>query len=330
MKDKCCCSGTSKAFPRRFDVTAIDHIKVLFNWLFLFNKPFIVRPGLYYTGERYDNGSPLIVTCNFLSTVVLLKRSLRPLNARLLVIDTKGINVWCSAGKGQFSSKEILDKLNTHKDIIFDGERPVELILPKLSLSGVRLSELKKDKRIHPVIGPVYAKDLKGYLEHSPYKDCADDRVIFGIKQRFYTLIPTVVQFSGYALLMGCAAFLLNLIFKTGFRWQIVPVSIAIAALYPLLFPYLPGKRFAVKGLSLAAAVSLATLFAIKGTSYPLGAFYVSFIFATSVLLALSYTGNSPVSNYSKIRKEIAHFLPLSIFLYIVSIIFYFISRGGA
>jgi hypothetical protein len=46
----------------------------------------------------------------------------------------------------------------------------------------------------------------------------------------------------------------------------------------------------------------------------------ILFIFATAVFVGLSYTGNSAVSNYSRVRKETARFLPLNVLLYIGSL----------
>lgn len=335
MKNNSCCSNSTLTqesdvieSPQQLAIVWFDYVKMFFNWLFLFRKkPYTVKPGLYFTGEKYDKNAPLLVTCNFLSTVVLLYRRLKAINLRLLIVDTNGINVWCSSGKGRFSAEEILSKLNKYDRKTVSDSGEIELILPKLSLSGVKLSKLRKDG-IRPIIGPVYAKELKHYLELPPYEDCATDTVHFGFKARAYTVVPTVVQFSKYAILMGLFIFILNNIFKTGFHWQVMPITIAISLVYPILFPWLPGKRFAIKGVSLALLFSLYTvyLFTLGRISLSLMIFYIAFIFGTSIFLALSYTGNSSVSNYSKVKKEIASFLPLSALSYVVAIVFYFIN----
>lgn len=336
MKKDSCCSTTSTikgdetiSSPQRLTIGYRDYGKMFLNWLFLFKKVNSVKPGLYFTGDEYDKSSPLLVTCNFLSTIILLYRSLRPLNVRLLVINTNGINVWCSSGKGKFSSEEILSKLNMYDRNILTNSQELKIIIPKLSLSGVRLSELKKNK-VRPIIGPIYAKQLKQYLHHPPYKDCVEDAVHFGIKSRLYTVVPTVVQFSLYAVLMGLVVFVFNSMFQSGFHWQVIPIAMAISFFYPILFPWLPGKRFAVKGISLAIVLSVYTIYMYmsKIILLPLMLFYIAFIFGTSTFLALSYTGNSPVSNYSKVKREIVHFLPLSVLFYILAIVFYFINGG--
>lgn len=47
------------------------------------------------------------------------------------------------------------------------------------------------------------------------------------------------------------------------------------------------------------------------------------FIFATAILVGLGYTGNSPISNYSRVREEIAAFLPVIVIAYILALVLY-------
>jgi hypothetical protein len=335
MQNNSCCSNINceqesapAGNPRKLLIGWFDYVKMFLNWLLLFRKnPYTVTPGLYFTGNEYDRNAPILVTCNFLSTVLMLQRKLKGLSVRLLVIDTNGINVWCSASKGKFSSEEILDKLNMYDKSILSDSGQIQIILPKLSLSGVRLAKLRENK-IKPVIGPVYAKNLKQYLQHPPYKDCSADTVHFGFAARAYTVVPTAVQFSKYAVLMAIIFLILNALLKTGFPWQAILTAIAISIFYPLFFYWLPGKRFAVKGISLAVLFSsfAVYLFIRNGVSPYLAGFYITFIFGTSIFLALSYTGNSAVSNYSKVKQEIISFLPLTVVFYIAAMVFYFIN----
>ena len=103
-----CCGPQTQTSPQKISFKIIDYFKVLYSWMFAFRRTFIIEPGLYFTGEEYDISTPLLVSCNYHMTVFVLWRILRTRNVRLLVIDTHGINVWCSSGKGQFSADEIL------------------------------------------------------------------------------------------------------------------------------------------------------------------------------------------------------------------------------
>ena len=297
--------------PLPLSFGTVDYLKAFISWLFLFLKIFTVRPGLYYVGER-DENAPLLVTCNNFLTIFLLTRKIANRNVRLLVIDTNGINVWCSAGEGKFSAEEIIDKAGRY-GLIKDG-RKTEMILPKLCLSGVKLSDLQK-AGIKPVIGPMYAKDLPRYLDEDRFQDRVIDHVTFGLQSRIFTALPTAVQFLYWFAGIYIVTF-----------WMLDSAIIGIAALmafsYPILFPFLPGKQFAVKGISLGiiASVFAVAHYLYHGFNLQLTIFWILFTFATSIFIGLSFTGNSPLSNYDKVRKETAAFLPVVVILYLMII----------
>src|SRR5208282_5702537 len=83
---------------------------------------YIVKPGLYALGEP-GRGSDVFASANYKLSFDILRRELKGLNAWILVLDTRGINVWCAAGKGTFGTAELikrisaaqLDKVVTHR-----------------------------------------------------------------------------------------------------------------------------------------------------------------------------------------------------------------------
>jgi hypothetical protein len=317
--------------PEKIDFSFIDYLKAFYSWLRAFRVTFIVQPGLYYTGKKYDRNSPLLVTCNYHMTVFLLWRILHRRNVRLLVIDTLGINVWCSSGKGKFSAGEILKQIDRYDRKILTDSGDIELVLPKLSLSGVSLSELRK-KSIIPRIGPIQAKDLPEYLDAVPLTDNKNDHYVFNMRERLFTLIPSLVQIGKYSIITASLLYAWDLFFKTGIHWQVVPLALGMVILYVILFPFLPTKRFALKGISLFAPI--ATLFALDyahvrtltADLFSL-AFYITFSGGFILFFALSYTGNSGVSNYSLVKKEVIRFLPVS-FLFILASLIVIILKG--
>jgi hypothetical protein len=305
--------------PQRITLTGLDYIKAMISWMDGFKRTYIVKPGLYYTGKNYDSGAPILVTANFRLTVFALLRKLRKRDTSLLIIDTDGINVWCSSGKQRFNSREILKQVQRYKiDTLTTGKR-LELILPKLCLSGVDLQDLRK-AGIKPVIGPIYAKDLPNYLNNPPYKDCDNDKVRFGFLSRLFTWLPGFTQMAGYYI--GAALVFKTLLIPVPICLTLAVASIIVTA-YPLLFPWLPGKQFAVKGIWLAGAVTLglAILFLLGEITRYDFLVEVVFVFATGLFFGLSYTGNSAVSNYTKVRKETARFLPSTVILYLIFIV---------
>ncbi|MBN2546228.1 MAG: hypothetical protein JXB50_10555 [Spirochaetes bacterium] len=321
--NEACCSNYS-GLIRKLNFNFLDWFKSIYCLLFAFKKKFIIDPGLYYIGEKYDINLNLLVTCNYHLTVHLLWNIVRNRNLRLLVIDTKGINVWCSSGKGQFSSNEILKQLNRYEPEQLTIGKKLEIILPKLSMSGVSLSELRKNFII-PKIGPIYMRDIPDYLDKKPLEDRTEDKFEFNFKDRLFTLIPSLLQFTKYSLFMAAALFIWNYFFKTNIHYQVILISIIIAVLYIIFFPILPTKNFSIKGLFLAlflilTAVILLILFKIN---LPIlsSVFYIFFISGISLFFALYYTGSSGVSNYSLVKKEVIRYLPLSFLLILSSFI---------
>jgi acetyl-CoA decarbonylase/synthase complex subunit gamma len=294
--------------PLPIHFTLMDYGKAFIAWIFLFMRTFTVRPGLYHIGEL-DEEAPVLVTGNCFLTVFLLARRLRHKRIRLLIIDTRGINVWCSASKGQFSANEIVEKA-AQCDLL-TGKGRIKMVLPKFSLSGVNLDELRKNG-IVPTIGPLYAKDVPAFLQKEKLRNQTDDVVHFGLRSRAFTALPTAIQFFYYFL----GAYVISLGYVIpGMIW----IATGLAFIYPVLFPWLPGRLFSIKGLSLALLVSILNLLIHYGSvteQLPL----TIFIFATSVFIALSYTGNSAVSNYTSVRKETARFLPVVVILYFLLI----------
>ncbi|MBW2457363.1 MAG: hypothetical protein JRI68_22840, partial [Deltaproteobacteria bacterium] len=279
--------------------------------------------GLYYLGSQYDRDAPLLVTANYHLSVFLVARRARRFGARLLVVDSDGINVWCSAGKGRFSNAAIVEQLVRYdRDLLTTGKW-LTLILPKFGFSGVDLRALR-DERIRPVIGPLYAKDLDAYLAGGPpFKDRDADRVHFGLQMRLFSWLPGLFQFLLYS---GAIATLWIAVARpanpTG-PLAVVVLTAVVATAYPVLFPWLPGSRFAVKGLWLGALFTV-----LLGALYGSGVLTLSqlvaaslFALAMSLFMGLSYTGNSAVSNYTRVRQETARFLPLNVVLAVATVV---------
>ncbi len=317
-------SSQGLPLPRRLRFSRLDYLRALWEWLNAFRRTFRVAPGLYYTGCCYDRNAPLLVTCNYHLTVFLLARSLRGRSVRLLVIDTAGINVWCSSGKGRFSAQQIIMQLERYPREMLAQGKTIELVLPKLSLSGVSLKELRR-AGVTPRIGPIYRHHLPSYLDNTPLKDSAASRYTFSLTDRLFTLVPTLLQVAKRALYLAAAMLIWHHFFPTGIYWQVLPLVLLVAALYIILFPLLPGRSFALKGLVLFAALALPLSLdhlhlGFLGLQRIDFIFYLLFLAAASLLFALSYTGDSGVSNYSLVKKEIVRFLPLALLLLLGSL----------
>ena len=102
---------------------------------------YTVDPELYAVGKP-DKTSPVLVSANYKLTFDTLRKNLSGLDCRLLILDTRGINVWCAAGKGTFGTEELVNRIKEVglKEIV-DHRR---LILPQLGATGVCGHEVLK------------------------------------------------------------------------------------------------------------------------------------------------------------------------------------------
>ena len=64
---------------------------------------YLITPGLYCTGQPTP-ASPVVVTANYKLSFDALRKELSGESVWILVLDTRGINIWCAAGKGTFSN----------------------------------------------------------------------------------------------------------------------------------------------------------------------------------------------------------------------------------
>ena len=149
---------------------------------------YAISPGLYAVGQP-DRKSPVLVSANYKLSFDALRKELRKIDAWILVIDTKGINVWCAAGKGTFSTDEIvrrvrevgLDQLVSHR----------QLIVPQLAAPGVAAHSVSKQIGFKVVYGPVRANDLPAFLHAGQQATQEMRRVTFSTRER---LILTPVE----------------------------------------------------------------------------------------------------------------------------------------
>jgi len=124
---------------------------------------YTVEPGLYALGNPSPK-SPVLVTANYKMSFDRLRAALPQKDAWILALDTKGINVWCAAGKGTFGTTELiqraarsgLERIVSHR----------ELILPQLSAPGIAAHEVKKLSGFKVIYGPIKAEDLSEFLNN--------------------------------------------------------------------------------------------------------------------------------------------------------------------
>ncbi len=123
--------------------------------------PFPRKTGLIKIGNP-GKDSPVILTCNFHLTVERVKRALKGMDAYLLVANSRGINVWCAAAGGHFTTHDVISILKTSgiEDLV--AHRYV--ILPQLAATGIETKPILLKAGWRAIWGPVYAKDIPAFL----------------------------------------------------------------------------------------------------------------------------------------------------------------------
>ncbi|MDQ7092334.1 mercury methylation corrinoid protein HgcA [Desulfosporosinus sp. PR] len=289
-----------------------------------------VGPGLYRIGKP-DSYSPVLVTANYKMSFDGLRKELSGLDAWILVLDTKGINVWCAAGKGTFGTRELIDRLS-----IVQLEKQVThrtLILPQLSAPGVSAHEVLKSSGFNVQYGPVRAEDIKKYIESGMKANAEMRTVKFSAYDRLVLTPIELVSTVKISLMIFGVLFLSNLI---GFgTFGIVDVYAYIGAiifgcvLTPLLLPWIPGKAFAWKGW-LLGFIWVVIVNLLNGWPYtPHYSFIKAFAYflilpSVSAFLAMNFTGSSTYTSFSGVLKEMKLAIPpimISVFLGIVLVL---------
>ena len=279
-----------------------------------------VNPGLYCVGTP-SSESPVLVTANYKLSFDTLRSSLQDKDARLLVIDTRGINVWCAAGKKTFSADEIafqvkrtnLDKIVTHR----------ELILPQLAAVGVASHELKKNCGFKATYGPIRAQDLPAYLDRNKQADERMRSVTFTLGERL-VLTPVEIALTWKIVLMTTlVSFIISGIgpdiYSIEAAWArglsatgaTLTALLAGTLVTPSLLPWLPGRQFWFKGAVVGSVFGLLYLSqSMKGAQIVEQFGILLWITVASSYLAMNFTGATPFTSLSGVEKEMRKGLP--------------------
>ncbi len=312
----------------------IDTIKVRWS---VGRMNYRVQPGLYAVGSPRDS-SPVFVTANFKLTFDHVRRALGGIDGWLLVLDTRGINVWCAAGKGTFSTSELarqiglasLEKVVSHRKVI----------VPQLGAVGVSAHEVKQQTGFAVIYGPVLAADIPAFID-AGYKATRDMRKVkFPFSERM-KLVPVELANPGYYLLLVPALFLLlsglnrhgysiDLALSGGLRSLInlLVAYVAGCAVTPALLPWIPFRRFALKGLAVGwCAAVLLSLFHLLGSNPLEAVSWFLIMGGLSSFTAMTFTGTSTFTSLSGVQKEMKTALPVQIGMAAAGILFWLFSK---
>jgi CO dehydrogenase/acetyl-CoA synthase delta subunit len=282
-----------------------------------------VNPGLYAVGTPNER-SDVFVTANYKLTFDTVRKNLAGLNAWLLVLDTKGINVWCAAGKGTFGTDELvrrirlslLEKIVAHR----------RLILPQLGATGVAAHLVKKESGFTVLFGPIRASDIRLFINAS-YKVTKEMRQVnFGWYDRLILTPNDFVYGFRYLLAVVIVYIILSGVNRSGISFQMAAgnafaatVNIALSyfagiVLTPLLLPYIPIRMFAFKGYIVGLVLSIVlALNSMLGVTIPGMLSWFLLLPAISSFMAMNFTGSSTFTSLSGVKKEMRVAVPFQI-----------------
>jgi acetyl-CoA decarbonylase/synthase complex subunit gamma len=255
-----------------------------------------VLPGLYAAGSPGQN-SAVFVSANYKMSFDALRAALDGMDAWLLVLDTKGINVWCAAGKGSFGTDELVRRIAAVKLGEVVGHKV--LVLPQLGAPGVAAPEVARRSGFRVQWGPVRAEDIKPWLANGRQKTDAMRAVRFRLKDR---LEVTGVELAhAWPVLLAALVLggLWGLPADPGWLGRAARMAAFVAGLVPVgtvvfmaLLPVLPFKAFALKGALLGALWGLAAV-PLLGFGWLSAVAAVLTGMPVAAFLAMNFTGSS-------------------------------------
>jgi hypothetical protein len=286
-----------------------------------------VDPGLYALG-RPDDKSSVLVSANYKLSFDSLRSALRGQDFWILVLDTDGVNVWCAAGKGTFSTDELVRRIESSGlDKVVSHRR---LIVPQLGAPGVAAHEVKRLSGFKVTYGPVRSQDLPAFID-AGFKATPEMREKTFTTWERLVLIPVelvpalksaVIVVPIFVLLagLGGSSGYWNNLMNHGLLAAVALLSavLAGAVLTPILLPWLPGRAFALKGLVLGLLAALVLILSwdshsLRALMSPENLAWLLIVPAVVGYFAMNFTGASTYTSLSGVKREMRWAVPVQI-----------------
>ena len=304
-----------------------------------FRMKYRIKPGLYAVGEP-DANSEVFASANYKLSFDILRKALSGLSAWILVLDTKGINVWCAAGKGTFGTEELVKRIGGVKLGNFLNHR--RIILPQLGAVGVNADSVFKRTGFKVYFGPVYAKDIKAYLNSGRRKTQEMRAIKFSMLDRLILtpreIIPAINKFIIFAAIMllffGIQP--TDILFKSAWVYGETFLLLGLASIIsgsfitPVFLPFIPFRSFALKGWITGMLLTALVIFQFNTPELKNILIFtaaVLFFPMASSYLALQFTGSTTFTNMSGVKKELKTALPVYLISTALSIILLLIYK---
>ena len=294
-----------------------------------------IEPGIYQSGNP-DEKSPIIVTANYIYTYIEVMRALKGIDAWVLCVDSKGINVWCAARGDNFGNKQVIEAVEASG--ITEITTKKTLVLPQLSAGGVAAPLIKSESPSFPfniLYGPVWAKYLPQYLEERPAKKPDKWKLAkFTISHRLRAFLTHTSFLLRKIFLIPSIGLLILLIGLSFFNpiwidkfWRVGEIWLWIIltnALIAFIFPLTNFTRcFIKKGIvyGILNVVILGSLTWLIHDSIFVSLWSMGLYFWFAFFFTMSFSGYSMATSPGEIQEEYPTFMKINLPLLIVGLI---------
>jgi len=284
---------------------------------------YTVAPGLYAIGQP-DETSPVFVSANYRLSFDMLRKNLSGISGWILVLDTRGINVWCAAGKGTFGTSELVNRIKS--TALADVVDHRNVIVPQLGAPGVAAHTVREKTGFSVIWGPVRAADISAFLSADQRANQEMRRVHFTFRDRF---VLTMVEFTGSIRFSAIILAVLTIIAIIA-KWNEPFYNIILTALisfipyfgavvtgtilFPLLLPILPGRAFSFKGwvAGLFWVLIYGVIYSLSGCALTWQNILPAALIAPPItaFITLNFTGASTFTSLSGVVKEMRLSMP--------------------
>ena len=296
---------------------------------------YTVAPGLYKVG-RPGRTSDVFVSANYKLSFDTLRKNLESINAWILVIDTKGVNVWCAAGKGTFGTDNLVKSIK--KTALENVVQYRRIIVPQLGAVGIAAHKVKEQTGFRVIFGPVQARDIREFV-NAGYKTTPEMRKItFPIHERA-KLIPVDLMYGKYKLLLALfILFVFSGLDNSGFLFKkmietcsfplinVIGAYLAGIVIAPLLLPVIPFRAFSLKGAfwGLVVFIFINMFFEV----YFIERIATGLIsLAVASFVTMNFTGSSTYTSLSGVKREMKWAIPFQVVFASVGLILFIISK---
>jgi hypothetical protein len=300
-----------------------------------------IEPGLYAVGAPTAD-SPVLVSANYKLSFDRLRSQLVGLDSWILVLDTKGINVWCAAGKGTFGTDELVRRIEQCNLLETTAHRTV--IVPQLGAPGVAAHEVRKRTGVRVVYGPVRAADIPAFLAAGMQATPEMRRVRFPLRDRVALIPVELVLAAKWVLVAAVLLFVLAGLGRDGYSLarlsdlglptvaMVLTSAFGSIILGPALLPWLPGRPFSLKGLCvglglLAAFLAVGWFGPAIYQNWPTTLAWCLLVPSAASFLVTGFTGASTYTSLSGVVRETKIALPAQVIAAVAGLAAWVVGR---